>query len=266
MTEEEWKQCRDPRLMLRAMYEVNPLRYPDQPLTGPYDEYAISEEKHHEVSAAIESASAGRNCASGRKHLLFASACCRRIEHLLLPEERRLLLDLHDLDADDQLRPKQEANARRKLKAAVISHRDPDDARGSAGVYVAATEAADWLLLGLHDTNQMALLDEIDDVVRRDPEYTGGPDGEGPHQAAILRDIWGTPYTPVRFVKSWRTDTAVSLARTMYESREFGAMPILADALQDAGCDSEDILNHCRDANQAHVRGCWVVDLVLGKA
>jgi hypothetical protein len=42
-------------------------------------------------------------------------------------------------------------------------------------------------------------------------------------------------------------------------------MPILADALQDAGCDHDDILNHCRDANAMHVRGCWVVDLVLGK-
>jgi hypothetical protein len=83
--------------------------------------------------------------------------------------------------------------------------------------------------------------------------------------AHLLRDIFGNPFQPVSFSPDWRTDTAVSLARQMYDSREFGAMPILADALQDAGCDSEDILNHCRDANQVHVRGCWVVDLVLGK-
>jgi len=51
----------------------------------------------------------------------------------------------------------------------------------------------------------------------------------------------------------------------MYESREFGAMPILADALQDAGCDNADILDHCRDTALTHVRGCWVVDLVLGR-
>jgi hypothetical protein len=63
----------------------------------------------------------------------------------------------------------------------------------------------------------------------------------------------------------WRTDTAVSLARQMYESREFGAMPILADALQDAGCDNPDILDHCRNPGE-HVRGCWVCDLVLGKS
>ena len=50
----------------------------------------------------------------------------------------------------------------------------------------------------------------------------------------------------------------------MYDARDFSAMPILADALQDAGCDSDDILNHCRSGG-VHVRGCWVVDLVLGK-
>jgi hypothetical protein len=51
----------------------------------------------------------------------------------------------------------------------------------------------------------------------------------------------------------------------MYDSRDFSPMPILADALEDAGCDSADILNHCR-AETPHVRGCWVVDQVLGKS
>ena len=67
------------------------------------------------------------------------------------------------------------------------------------------------------------------------------------------------------FSPEWHTDTVASLARQMYESREFGAMPILADALQDAGCDSDHVLNHCRDAEATHVRGCWVVDALLGK-
>ncbi|WP_227254958.1 hypothetical protein [Frigoriglobus tundricola] len=84
---------------------------------------------------------------------------------------------------------------------------------------------------------------------------------------ALVRDIYGpNPFLPVSFSPSWRTDTAVSLARTMYESRDFSAMSILADALQDAGCDSADILDHCRNATQPHVRGCWVVDLLLGKS
>jgi hypothetical protein len=82
---------------------------------------------------------------------------------------------------------------------------------------------------------------------------------------ALLRDIFGNPFRPVQFKKAWRTDTAVALARTMYDSREFSAMPILADALQDAGCEDEQVLNHCRDATAPHVRGCWVCDLVLSK-
>jgi hypothetical protein len=57
----------------------------------------------------------------------------------------------------------------------------------------------------------------------------------------------------------------MTLARQMYESRDFSAMPILADAFQDAGCDNDDILNYCRETAQVHVRGCWVVDFVLGK-
>jgi hypothetical protein len=84
--------------------------------------------------------------------------------------------------------------------------------------------------------------------------------------AEVVRDIFGNPFRPVAFYPAWRTDTAVALARQMYDSREFGAMPILADALQDAGCEDEQVLHHCRDTNQVHVRGCWVCDLVLGKA
>jgi hypothetical protein len=80
-----------------------------------------------------------------------------------------------------------------------------------------------------------------------------------------LHDIFGNPFRPAAFSPEWRTDTAVALARQMYESRDFGAMPILADALQDAGCDSEEILSHCRDASAKHVRGCWMVDALLGK-
>jgi hypothetical protein len=89
--------------------------------------------------------------------------------------------------------------------------------------------------------------------------------GERVSQCNLLRDIFGNPFRPVTFSPSWRTDTTFSLARQMYDARDFSAMPILADALQDAGCDSEDILNHCR-GDGPHVRGCWVCDLVLGKS
>ncbi|MFO0825142.1 MAG: hypothetical protein U0792_18815 [Gemmataceae bacterium] len=85
-------------------------------------------------------------------------------------------------------------------------------------------------------------------------------------QTALLRDIVGNPFRPATFSREWRTSTAVGIAKGMYESRDFDVMPILADALQDAGCDNADILNHCRDPQQVHVRGCWVVDSVLGKS
>ena len=97
------------------------------------------------------------------------------------------------------------------------------------------------------------------------------PDWDAGHQRAErefvihAHDIFGNPFRPVAFDAAWRTDTAVSLSKGMYESRDFSAMPILADALQDAGCENEDILNHCRNEALPHVRGCWVVDLVLGK-
>jgi hypothetical protein len=84
-------------------------------------------------------------------------------------------------------------------------------------------------------------------------------------QAALLRDIFGNPFRPVAFDPLWRTSTAVGLARTMFESRDFAAMPVLADALEEAGCDNADVLAHCRGPGP-HVRGCWVVDLVLGKS
>ncbi|WP_232069714.1 hypothetical protein [Gemmata massiliana] len=82
--------------------------------------------------------------------------------------------------------------------------------------------------------------------------------------AILLRDIFGNPFRPVAFSPAWRTSIVVALAAQMYESRDFSTMPILADALQDAGCDNADMLDHCRGPGP-HVRGCWVVDLVLGK-
>lgn len=85
------------------------------------------------------------------------------------------------------------------------------------------------------------------------------------HQAQLMRDIIGNPFRPVTTDPTWLTTDVVALATGIYEDRAFDRMPILADALQDAGCDNDDILNHCRNANQVHVRGCWVVDLVLGK-
>ncbi|HJZ89440.1 MAG TPA: hypothetical protein VKE40_01115 [Gemmataceae bacterium] len=83
-------------------------------------------------------------------------------------------------------------------------------------------------------------------------------------QEAVFRDIVGNPFHPVAFDPRWWTSDAVGLARAIYEDRASARMPILADALMDAGCADDTIIGHCRGPGP-HVRGCWVVDLVLGK-
>ncbi len=83
-------------------------------------------------------------------------------------------------------------------------------------------------------------------------------------QCNLVRDIFGNPFRPVVLAPAWQTANVVGLAQTIYDERAFDRMPILGDALEDAGCTNADILNHCRQPGE-HVRGCWVVDLLLGK-
>lgn len=83
-------------------------------------------------------------------------------------------------------------------------------------------------------------------------------------QDFIFRDIVGDPMNPVEFDLRWRTSDVVGLARGIYEERAFARLPILADALMDAGCEDERTISHCR-SDGPHVRGCWIVDLVLGQ-
>jgi hypothetical protein len=83
-------------------------------------------------------------------------------------------------------------------------------------------------------------------------------------QVSYLHEIFGNPFRPVTVDCSWLTATVVSLATAIYEDRAFDRLPILADALEDAGCTDEETLNHCRQPGE-HCRGCWVLDLVLQK-
>jgi hypothetical protein len=83
--------------------------------------------------------------------------------------------------------------------------------------------------------------------------------------ATVLRHLVGNPFRPAHFDTAWRTPDALALATAAYDSRRYHDLPILADALEDAGCSNAEILKHCRNSNEIHFRGCWVVDLVLGK-
>ncbi len=237
-----------------------------------------------------------------RKMRLFALACCRRTESLLVPDrvphcrraiavlESRIegLVSEHDLqtalgdahlDAIGEVRhPGDTAGYARSTGASVFWYvlRFAWEGVATAASHVLAYDAltrsgnpdlervvAFWSVRNPLQGDTRWRSDE--DAVQALPEYVLALRVEQRTQTHILRDIFGNPFRPVSFSPEWRTDTATAIARQMYESRDFGAMPILADALQDAGCDSDDILAHCRDANQSHVRGCWVVDLVLGK-
>ncbi|OAI53023.1 hypothetical protein AYO44_16370 [Planctomycetaceae bacterium SCGC AG-212-F19] len=96
-------------------------------------------------------------------------------------------------------------------------------------------------------------------------EQDGGVDTSIRREIAnLVRDIFGNPFRPVTIEPAWRTSTVTSLAQGIYDQRAFDRLPILADALEDAGCSNANVLNHCRGGGE-HVRGCWVVDLVLGK-
>ncbi len=112
------------------------------------------------------------------------------------------------------------------------------------------------------DVNWVRLLERLEDA--EFPHQT--PKQIRAHHLRLFHDIFPNPFRPVTFAPEWRTEAAVGIAAQMYDSRDFGNMPVLADALQDAGCELPEVLAHCRDPHGVHVRGCWVVDLVLGKS
>jgi hypothetical protein len=88
------------------------------------------------------------------------------------------------------------------------------------------------------------------------------------HQAELVRDIFPPPDHAVRALRldrDWLTSTVLALARQMDADGEYSAVPILADALQDAGCGNELVLDRCRAPSGIHCRGNWVVDLLLGR-
>ncbi len=85
----------------------------------------------------------------------------------------------------------------------------------------------------------------------------------------VINEVFGNPFRPLPQLPStilnWNDGIVQRLSQVIYNERSFDQMPILADALEEAGCTDTDILNHCRQPGE-HVRGCWVVDLILGKS
>jgi hypothetical protein len=210
-----------------------------------------------------------------RKLRLFNCACCRRIWPFLVEESRRQV-EATEQCADGLLSAEEAEVSGKASYDSVVKLSETVDM--DTVLYATQTIAnvtdptgAKYVSSGVVTTVGVHAVPG--DVRDREPHDEAAfteaatPHWEGERLAhvSLLRDIFGNPFRSVEFDAEWRTSTAVLLAKQMYESRDFDAMPILADALQDAGCDNADILSHCRDANGVHVRGCWVVDLVLGK-
>lgn len=203
---------------------------------------------------------------SVRKARLFAVACCRSIWHLLDDGPARRAVEVSERLADGDA-----TNSERRAAAlATEGHRGTYYWAEAAASCAVGTLPPRILRLALqhatHGVSDAAVPRAPGQVLTNDQEATRARarDTESAIQAGLLRDIAGSPFRPPQFSPSWRTSTVVALAAQMYETRDFSTMPILGDALQDAACDNDEVLNHCR-AQSVHVRGCWVVDLVLGK-
>jgi hypothetical protein len=200
---------------------------------------------------------------SARKLRLFACACARRGAPFLARFDWQNLLRLAEHAAENgggQLEPEVIS----ALEQLITGSSDPHE-------YTAASTFRAFVWSDPYQAAENAAccasaLAFPADVIPRLTPKMGRDSPANPAICQLLRDIGGNPFRPVTYSPEWRTDTAVALARQMYESHDFSAMPILADALQDAGCDNEVVLAHGRDPKQVHARGCWVVDGVLGKA
>ncbi len=187
-----------------------------------------------------------------RKVRLFGCAAVRRLwRHLV--EDHRNLVELAEWVADGK------SHATELLP--LIEHGVAVEGT-LHGSEMYAASAAGWVCeSSIEDGIEYAIEDIFDASVNAPDD----PEEEHLHQKALLLDIFGNPFRPVAFDPRWRSESAVALARTAYDTRNFTLLPILADALEEAGCDHPDVLSHCREPNGVHVRGCWVVDGVLGK-
>jgi hypothetical protein len=192
---------------------------------------------------------------------LFACACCRRIwAHL--PEDRRSLVLLAERYADGLARAQELQAAVHSALKAFRTDGDPAVRAASLFPEEVARTAAD------------AAASAVFPMLFADPSRTGPPIGdvervERAAQADLLRDVLGNPFAAPALEPCWRTPDVLRLARAGYEERALPegvlgapALGVLADALEEAGCADHHLLSHLRGPGP-HVRGCFVLDLLL---
>jgi hypothetical protein len=206
---------------------------------------------------------------SERKLRLFAVACCRRIWHLLPDELLRQAVHMAERYADGEVGEEERQTAYLAVMAQAAQVHYPNfpspihvvcSALGDAPLsYLGASHGAASAL------QRAAFREATAASARHLPP--GLLSGELAAQAALLRCIVGNPFRPSTVDPnwlSWNDGIVASLALSIYSEHRFTELPVLADALEEAGCDDANILDHCRQPDE-HVRGCWVIDSLLGK-
>jgi hypothetical protein len=197
----------------------------------------------------------------GPRWVLFDLACVGRVRDLLGPRYLAHLDRLAEWDGRSPLDGRASTAALAALREEAVSV-----GRSRADPLRAAREAAMRAVLSL-GSHTLAASEMVCVAAGRRAGPTGLPEAvraERRAHAALMRCVFRSTLSPVVFDPAWRTDTVVALAAQMRALRDYSAVPILADALQEAGCDDERVLAHCR-CGGPHARGCWVCDLVLEK-
>jgi hypothetical protein len=184
-----------------------------------------------------------------RKYRLYSCAACRSKWHWFDGDEgSRQAIEVAERYADGEASKAALAKATKALPRG-----------GGVALHVTLADGSSGAL----NVADVMVGEAVSECLGED-EHQDAKNAENTAQARLVRCIFGNPFRPVTIDPSWLTPTVVSLATGIYQERAFDRMPILADALQDAGCTNEEVLSHCRGAGP-HVRGCWVVDGVLGK-
>jgi hypothetical protein len=201
-----------------------------------------------------------RDKVSDRKWRLFLVACCREVWTSLTLPSAAGLVETAERFADGLATAEELASAERVLDLEFTRYceeRDIEDEAVDAGSEpeVRAMTLALW-------TAQTDLWWAVDSAASITTLK------EGRRRAGLLREIVGPClFAGGNVARSWLSyngGLVRKIAQGAYDERAFERLPILADALEDAGCDNADLLRHCREPGE-HVRGCWVVDLLLGK-
>ncbi|MCI0459953.1 MAG: hypothetical protein L0Z62_23630 [Gemmataceae bacterium] len=217
--------------------------------------------------------------ASDRKLRLFACACYHRICHLLPDPLARAAVVVAEEFADG-LTTGQELEAGAAGLGATLYALEPRwrASRGAERAALAPRHGALALAFQITrpeapkaayyaSSNAYLAVASIRNpgAASYDRAFTTSQAAEERAQTSLLRELFGPLlFRPVVIEPSWRTADVVRLARSAYEAREFEHLPILADALEEAGCNNEELLRHLRGAGP-HVPGCWAVDLILGR-